>query len=386
MGVKAWRGCTVFDAAVDRMVGLYEAGHRVVVSFSAGKDSGVALEVCIVAAELTGRLPVDVVMRDEEIMLPGTYEYAERVAARPEVDFRWLVARQPVLNIYNRKAPYFWVFDPTLPPERWVRPLPERAEIISEQNIGAMTTPMRFPPAPGKELFTVMGLRVQESTRRRFGLHTMQRFYTRPRGPYKVRNAWPIYDWTDGDVWLAHRQFGWDYNRAYDTLYKMRVPRAQLRIAPPTMTAHGVGVLAVAARAWPHWFDRVAERLPGVRLATLFGRRAVEPQRRRGETWEDCFYRVCVEDAPASWIAERALKARDLLVNKHKVHSTMPFPDVKPCLHCTGGASIASWKKLAYAMYNGDPMSLKTDKVGLPYIEPEFFRPGSGTWGGQPQW
>jgi len=49
------------------MVEVYEAGHHVVVSFSAGKDSGVCLEVCLLAAKETGNLPLDVVMRDEEI-------------------------------------------------------------------------------------------------------------------------------------------------------------------------------------------------------------------------------------------------------------------------------------------------------------------------------
>ena len=31
-------GVNVFDAALDRIVGLYQAGHEIIVSFSAGKD------------------------------------------------------------------------------------------------------------------------------------------------------------------------------------------------------------------------------------------------------------------------------------------------------------------------------------------------------------
>ena len=100
----------VWTLAVQRMEAIYSAGHRVVISFSAGKDSGVCLEVCRVAAKATKRLPLEVVMRDDEIMLPGTFEYAERVAAQPDVDFHWLVANQPVINIFNRENPYFWVF------------------------------------------------------------------------------------------------------------------------------------------------------------------------------------------------------------------------------------------------------------------------------------
>jgi predicted phosphoadenosine phosphosulfate sulfurtransferase len=100
----------------------------------------------------------------------------------------------------------------------------------------------------------------------------------------------PIYDWTDGDVWLAHKRFGWDYNRAYDVLNRMGVPRKRLRIAPPTMIAYGFSTLKIAAAAWPKWFDRVCARLPGVRTAAMFGLRAVQPYRKYKETWQECFH------------------------------------------------------------------------------------------------
>src|SRR5262250_2568585 len=96
----------VFDAALDRIISLYSAGHEIVVSFSGGKDSGVVTELAILAAQMTNRLPVKVVMRDEEIMFPGTFEYSERIAARPEVDFHWIIARQPIVNVFNRRSPY----------------------------------------------------------------------------------------------------------------------------------------------------------------------------------------------------------------------------------------------------------------------------------------
>lgn len=386
MGSKRKKlGANVFEMAVERMITLYEEGHEIVVSFSAGKDSGICLEVCILAASATGRLPVKVVMRDEEIMFPGTFEYAERVAARPEVDFYWLVANQPIINIFNREQPYFWTFDPILEPHEWVREPPDIATYIEEKHIGAMVTPDRFPVEDGKWLMSVIGLRVQESTRRALGLHSMGNFYTKPHRPHGVRNVWPIYDWKDGDVWKAIQDNGWDYNKAYDSMSKLGVPRHHLRIAPPTMNAASIEHLGVAAQAWPWWFDKVCERLPGVRTAAMFGKRSVTPTRRMGETWEEAFHRICIDDAP-DWIADRARRARDRLLGAHGKHSTQPFPEVKGCKHCSGGTSIASWKKLTYALWNGDPFSMKTDSLGLPYVEPEFFRAGAGTWGGKPNW
>ena len=157
-------GVNVLDEAVDRMARLYSEGHRIVVSFSTGKDSTVALEVCILAAMQTGRLPVEVVMRDEEIMFPDTYEFAERTAARDEVEMTWLVANQPVINVFNRQSPYFWVLDPELPEEKWMRKPPSWATYIPEKHIDAMTHPDRFPPAEGKKLYAVIGLRAVSYT------------------------------------------------------------------------------------------------------------------------------------------------------------------------------------------------------------------------------
>ena len=127
-------GNNVFDEALQRMVSIYREGHRVVVSFSTGKDSTVLLEICIIAAEITGRLPVDVVLRDEELMFPGTYEFAERVANRPEVNMVWIVANNPIVNVYDRANPYFWVMDPELQPSEWMREAPSWATKITEQN------------------------------------------------------------------------------------------------------------------------------------------------------------------------------------------------------------------------------------------------------------
>lgn len=374
-------GMNVFDAAVERMVSMYEAGHRVIVSFSAGKDSGVCLEICVIAAQMTGRLPVEVVMRDEEIMFPGTFEYAERTAARPDIDFHWLIAGQPVINIFNRERPYFWVFDDRLRPEEWVRQPPDFAERIDSKNIEEMAGPGRYPPAEGKLVINVIGLRTQESPRRKFAIHSAKGFLTKPKKG--SAHAFPIYDWKDGDVWKGVFDYKWDYNHAYDQMARLGVSRHHLRIAPPTMTVAGVQELGMAAQAWPQWFDRVSERLPGVRSAAMFGRRAVTPQRLLGETWQECFHRVNIEEAP-DWIADRCREVVRRYVAAHTNHSADPFPQAVPCASCGGGVSIASWKLLTKAMWNGDPFAMKTDKIGMKYVEPEFFREGAGTWGGKP--
>jgi len=371
-------GMTVFDAAVLRLQEQYEEGHRVVVSCSGGKDSAVCVEVAIVAATRAGRLPVEVVTREEEIIPPGTREYLMRLRERPEVDLHWLVAHQPSINAFDREQPYWWVMDPQIDPDLWVVQPPDYAEHIAEYNIEAMTIPGRFPPAPGRTLMACVGLRVQESRGRLFGLYSSGGVLTKPN-PWGVRNIRPVYDWTDADVWKAIYENGWDYNDAYDVLHRHNIPRSQLRISPPTMSAGSGDVLKVIAGCWPEWWNRVVRRLPSVRTFALYGKRAVTPQRARGETWEHCFRRTCIEGAPA-WIAERAELQMGRTLSSHRAHSSTPLPDVGMCQVC--GSGLGSWRELAKALYLGDPFSVKCRS--LPYVQPSTFRPGEPRWGGIP--
>jgi len=378
MSGQLYLGMSVFDAAVARLTEQYEQGHRIVVSCSGGKDSAACAELAIIAAQKTGRLPVEVITREEEIIPPGTREYLMRLAERPEVRMTWLVAHQPSINAFDREHPYWWVCDRQLDPAEWVVQPPSWATDIAEQNIEMMTIPSRFPPEPGKELRAVVGLRVQESRGRRMGLHNSGGYLTKVN-KWGVRNIRPIYDWTDRDIWKAVADLGWDYNRAYDVLLRMNVPRSQLRISPPTMSVGSGDVLRQMAAAWPSWWDRVCRRLPSVRTYAQYGKRAVQAQRRLGESWAECFHRTCIREAPA-WIAERAIEQERQIVRAHKRHAGGALPEVKTCIVCFSG--IGSYRDLTRALYLGDPFSIKCRR--LPYVEPEYFRPGSGTWGGQP--
>ena len=374
---------------MDRLIGLYKEGHRIVLAFSAGKDSGVCLELMRMAAAEADAGPVDVSMRDEEIMYPGTFEYAERMAVQPDINFHWIYARQPIINIFNRYDPYWWVFDERVPEDDWARKPPHHLHDpsngihvyeIPDKYIQAVITPERFPVPDGKDLYSVLGLRTSESMNRRMGLFSSKGWLT-GRNHWGVRSARPIYDWNDSDVWKAIHDFGWDYNSAYDVMNRLGLPRRLLRIAPPTLTTAGLPALQLSRKAWPQWFERVNRRLPGLRTAAMFGMRAVMPDRRLGETWEDCYRRELIEKPRSEgveWVASRAEQMCTTMIGRHAAHSRDPYPDTALCAMC--GQNIGCWRQLSFIMYNGDPFSMKQNV--LPVIEPEFFREGAGTWGG----
>lgn len=45
-----------------------------------------------------------------------------------------------------------------------------------------------------------------------------------------------------------------------------------------------------------------------------------------------------------------------------------------------------SWERMTSDLYFGDPFLLDTGVMELGYVEPEYFRPGSGVWDGKPIW
>jgi hypothetical protein len=110
----------------------------------------------------------------------------------------------------------------------------------------------------------------------------------------------------------------------------------------------------------------------------MFGRRACTPQRHPEEGWEEVYHRTCIEEAPA-WIAERATTLRDGAIRRHSRHAAAPLPSIRRCPQC-----MYSWKHMATNMFGGDPFSLTFPE--LPYVDPEFFRAGTGTWRGRPAW
>lgn len=371
-------GLNVFDMALKRMVEEYDAGHRIIVAVSGGKDSGACLELAVMAATMAGRLPVEAVTRDEEIAWPGTYEYLERMHERDDVDLTWLVANQPITNAFDRADPYWWVFDPLVDPELWVRQPPPYAVFAPELDIQDMVNLRRYPVADGQELRAVVGLRVSESSGRLMGLHSQGGYITAVTRE-GCRNITPIYDWKDGDIWLAHKKFGWDYSSAYDVMNRYDIKMRDLRIGPPTMNGAGGEALRLFGQyAWPDWWNRVCRRLPSIRTFAKYGKVAIEPQRRLGESWEECFQRECIDTAP-DWIAARSEAVRNKVVGMHLRHAAgKPLPQVSGCHGC---GLMASWRDLVKTMYLGDPFS---KSCGLPCVEPEFFRPGAGFYDKKP--
>lgn len=367
----------VRDMAFDRFRKMYGDGHRVMVTASGGKDSTVCVEMARMAARVEGCLPLEVVFQDDEIGLPTTFEYLERLAVDSEIKFYWMLTYHPVHNLCSREFPYFWTFDPLLSPDQWIREPPEYAIGLDTQDIDNMIMPGRFPPQHGKDLINVQGLRTEESQGRKLALLSAGGYLTKIRPLTAARSAYPIYDWMLSDVWTFIKQTGCDYNKAYDIMYRLNVKKGLQRIGPITMNLGSVQTLIWAHRVWPEWSERVFARCPGTRNVARYGLSAVKPHRKPGDTWKETYQRLCINEAPA-WIAERAIMFREETIKRYEAYAGVGahIPEVKA--PPTPNLRLASWMKMTMTIYDGDPYGMK---IGLNHVvEPEFFRPGSGKW------
>lgn len=407
---KQLTGQNVFDAALSRLRELYAEGNRLVVSFSGGKDSTALLELTILAAKAEGRLPVEVALRDEEIMLPGTYAYAERVAARPEVDFKWFWAEHPVPNVLDRECPFWWAYDPLykgqwlkqppVPPLGVRRPSLYMHEIVTAEHykqpvLDAGLVECDHCGAEERVPFTVtkyacagcgaahevawdeddrtalvcvlLGMRASESSRRKLGVVNMGGHLAQRLNHDGTLNVWPIYDWEEGDVWKAIRDHKWDYNRAYTDMVRAGWPRHLMRVASITISSASCTTLTEARKVWPNWFAAVCERVHGVRDLGVV--RSAFPKKYPRETYREFYQRTCIDMAPA-WVAERAKKVQSEALNLHARHATTPFPEHANCVSCS--SQKGSWMALAKAIYGGDPFALSFPSLGP--VDPARFR------------
>jgi predicted phosphoadenosine phosphosulfate sulfurtransferase len=378
----------VLKESYERVLEILKTPHsRIEVSYSGGKDSQIVLELVIMAARAMGKLPVSVHFCDEEACFPGTIEMIEQTASRPEITFSWMVCSYPQLNIFNRAEPYWWVFDDRLSSTKWMRPFHSGAILCKETSISTVVNKDHFPfdYKKGEVILSFVGIRTGESKGRRMGYFSSAKKSPRLGWVIKTHDwrrapgvwtCWPIYDWTSEDVWKAIKEFHWPYNRAYDDMLRIGLPKNAMRIAPPTMMIAGLPTLRASKKLWPVWFDRLCERLPGVRQGAEYGRVACMPRRCLGETWQESFERECVRDAPG-WIRDRAIVVRDTVLFRHRQHSKDPFPQLVGCPVCKVG--LNSWETLAKVMYSGDPYQKQQTIVDT--IQPKQFRPELNDWG-----
>ena len=359
---SAGDGRNVYESSLDRIRYLYDHYDRVVVSFSGGKDSTVCLNLALAIAREKNRLPLDVYFFDEEAIHPETIEYVDRVSRHPDIRFKWLCVPVQHRNACSRYEPYWYPWDQRKK-DLWVREMPEGAITHIDGFEHEMSMPdiahRVYDPDSGS-VADIRGIRAQESLRRYQSVARREynNWIGSARDGYNYPTS-PIYDWTAVDVWTAPRLLGWDYNHAYDLMYKAGVPTLQQRVCPP-YGEEPLGGLWLYATCWPDLWDRMIRRVDGAATAgrycrtQLYGFGAVEkpPQ----FNWKEfTFYLL---DLYPDDLKKRIGESIAQMIRKHETKTSRPIHDSDADL-LTG----MSWRFIAGIVNRADLKDRRKNKV-----------------------
>ncbi len=271
MSIIAYETDDVLTAARKRVSTLFDRFDRVVVSVSGGKDSTVIRALAVEEAKARGR-KVELFFLDQEAEYESTMEVMRKWMSDPSIIPTWLQVPVRMTNATSHRDYWLYAWGPG---ESWIR---EKEPNSIHELPGC---PERFydvfdwyeQQTTEKTVF-IVGLRSRESFNR-FRAVTKNAgcadlpWTTATKNPLAFR-AYPIYDWTFGDVWKYIADNGLAYNAHYDRMfakYGSNMTRMRVSCLIHEKSYH---CLADLQEFEPETYDRLVRRLSGVHCAALY--------------------------------------------------------------------------------------------------------------------
>ena len=175
---------------------------------------------------------------------------------------------------------YWYPWDPDKE-ELWVRPMPKMPYIINmdnnpfdfyrykmvQEDLYAEFGEWYSRQKKGKTI-CLLGIRADESLNR-YRAYANDRKTIMQGNQWTTKmgenwwNAYPIYDWTTKDVWIANGKFDYDYNRIYDLFWKAGLSISQMRVAKESLNLYRV--------LEPATWVRVVSRVQGANFGAIYG-------------------------------------------------------------------------------------------------------------------
>lgn len=267
---KEYKNINVYEESLNRIRYIFDSFDKVIVSFSAGKDSTVVLNLTEIVSKEKNK-NFSVYFFDEEAIHPPTVEYAYRVSQRENIDFKWYCLEFKHRNACSNEEPFWYCWDSDKK-DLWVRDLPINDKVITthhkfKKGMSFQEFCNLIPDKSDGKTAIMTGVRTQESFRRMKAVSTKKNdnYIAIENG---VANVHPIYDWSSEDVWLAVHKFGWDYNKTYDVFNQTKLYNKFLtqRVCPP-FGEEPLRGLWIYAECFPDMWHKMLNRVSGVATA-----------------------------------------------------------------------------------------------------------------------
>ncbi len=266
----------VFEEALERIEFVYDNHDDVIVSMSGGKDSTTLLELTRMVAAKKGRLPVKVFWLDQEAEWKATRDYMDMVMRTDYVIPFWYQIPFDFTNSLSFNSNFLRIWDPEQK-EKWIHP---QVDISIKEN---PTEYNRFhevinwiPSYISKEpqVACLIGMRVSESMVRRATILFKGACYKGitwcKKNNGNTRVFYPIYDFTDDDIWITIARNKLAYNKIYDYQYRWGASRRAMRVSALIHETawHSIEMLQEFE---PETYNRFFNRISGTPCFNHFG-------------------------------------------------------------------------------------------------------------------
>lgn len=258
----------VLEAARQRIVNIFNNGTKVYLAFSGGKDS-IALADIVYRLALEGKInPKQIVMYfvDEEAI----YDCIEKIVLQYRAkflhlgaQFEWWCIEAKHYNCFNNLSndETFVCWDSTRR-NVWVRqppPFAIRDHALLKKRVDNYQS---FLPKVHKDGIDMIGVRCSESLQR-------LKAYTHRKSWLVDGKAWPLYDWSDNDVWLHILKNNLDFPEAYQYMWASGTKKRQLRISQ-FFSIDTARSLVSMNEYYPDLMEKITKREPNAYLAALY--------------------------------------------------------------------------------------------------------------------
>lgn len=238
-----YKDTNVFEEALNRIRFVFDNCDDIIVSMSGGKDSTVLFELAMMVAKEKNRLPLKVFWLDQEAEWQATVDYMKSIAYRPDVKPYWFQVPFEFPNNLSTTAGTLTIWNDE-EKEKWIHPLEPIAIHKSPIDVSNLNRDDAFYKliqelpstcTDAKHCGVLVGMRVVENLSRKMTiLHNKANYKGITWCKKAVKNTrvfWPLYDFTNDDIWTAIAKNHWTYNKIYDYQYQWGVPKQDMRVS-----------------------------------------------------------------------------------------------------------------------------------------------------------
>ena len=288
--MKKYLEKNVYEALQDRLKFIFDNFDNIYVSFSGGKDSGLLLNM-VLSYKRRNKIAkkIGVFHQDFEAQYQTTTDFVSRMFENilRDIDPYWVCLPMGSRCAVSNYQMYWYPWDPDKE-ELWVRPMPKMPYIINmdnnpfdfyrykmvQEDLYAEFGEWYSRQKKGKTI-CLLGIRADESLNR-YRAYANDRKTIMQGNQWTTKmgenwwNAYPIYDWTTKDVWIANGKFDYDYNRIYDLFWKAGLSISQMRVASPyhESAKESLNLYRVLE---PATWVRVVSRVQGANFGAIYG-------------------------------------------------------------------------------------------------------------------